>query len=63
MSYWKTREGSRKLLSTKRGENQTVEIVVTKIENRGTMTWQEFVENCCRHLMKFGTLILSRDLW
>ena len=44
MSYWKTREGSRKLLSTKRGENQTVEIVVTKIENRGTMTWQEFVE-------------------
>ena len=44
MSYWKTREGSRKLLSTKRGENQIVEIVVTKIENRGTMTWQEFVE-------------------
>ena len=44
MSYWKTREGSRKLLATKRGENQTVEIVVTKIENRGTMTWQEFVE-------------------
>ena len=44
MSYWKTREGSRKLLSTKRGENQTVEIVVTKIENRGPMTWQEFVE-------------------
>ena len=44
MSYWKTREGSRKLLSTKRGENQIVEIVVTKFENRGTMTWQEFVE-------------------
>ena len=36
-----------------RSENQTVEIVVTKIENRGTMTWQEFVEK----LLSFNEIL------